>query len=482
MGLIHEYFDEQAMRSPEVIALYQDDRAITFDGLRIRVNRAAVGLESRGIREGCLVGLHVDRSIGWVVGLLAILKVNAAVVPLPPSYPVRRRQELATHGHLDCVIDEEATSLETTLPMRVFRLGELDASGGPTGAESIRGTPDQPAFVLSSSGSTGRPKMIVRSHGSFFHRLRWTWEQNPMSPGEVGCQKAHMTTTHAYYELLEPLLAGCPVVIVSDDEARNLERFWGIVRERAITRLLLVPSALRAALDMPDFQAPPLKVLILMGEAVDSRMADRLLAAFSAETQLFSIYGSTEASSTLVCDLRETVRPNGELPLGTPLTGDVKTFVLGSDLLPTQVGEVGRLYIGGSPLFAEYLNDSQLTESSFIRLEQDEGILFDTRDRVRLGDGGSLLFVGREDDFVKIRGFRVELSEVEHAMLAHPNVRQAAVLRRDPDVGEPTLVGFYSPSSISRAELFAHLRSHVPHYMVPSTLIGLGDLLSVRPV
>jgi hypothetical protein len=336
-----------------------------------------------------------------------------------------------------------------------------------------RWIPDAPAFILSSSGSTGTPKLIVRSHRSFFHRLRWTWRHHPFVDRDLGCQKAHMTTTHSLYELFEPLLAGAAAVIMSDEQARHLEGFWESIRQRGITRLLIVPSALRASLDMPAFEAPPLRVVVLMGEYVAPELARRAVHAFHPDTSLYSIYGSTEASSALVVDLRESLEPGRELPLGVPISDDVVAAVLDGDRCPVDEGQAGRLYLGGTPLFSGYLNDPDLTGAVLAEVTGHAGLMYDTRDQVRMAEDGRLDFVGRVDHTVKIRGFRVDLPEVERALCEYPGVRQATVVVTGEATGNASLVGFHIPAAVDASSLFAALRAQLPDYMIPSTLVGL---------
>jgi amino acid adenylation domain-containing protein len=473
--LLHEHFAERARALPEGIALFEGDRSITFADLDAAAEQLAWVLRSRRVGPGSSVGLHLERSVDWVIGMLGILKADAAVVPLPPAYPVDRLQEILDFAELHAVVDGAASPLDPALGVTGIRFSEASPAI-ERHARAPSGHPDQPAFVLCSSGSTGRPKMIVRSHRSFFHRLQWTWEKHPFEEGEVGCQKAHMTTTHSIYELFEPLLKGAPGVIIPDQDVRNLERFWDIVRDRGVSRLLIVPSALRASLDMPGFSAPPLEVLVLMGEYVDPVLAERTLAAFAARTRTYSIYGSTEASSTLVCDLRESLRPGEELPLGTPISSDVTALVLGPDLEPVTPGEAGRLYMRGTALFTGYLGDPTLTDSVFVDVPGHTDPLYDTKDEVRSMPDGGLEFVGRADHTVKIRGFRVDLLEVERAMLSHPEVSQAAVVVNESDSGTATLAAFYAPASVDRSTIFDEVRRQLPAYMVPSTLVGLDAL------
>ncbi|HKI94023.1 MAG TPA: non-ribosomal peptide synthetase, partial [Gemmatimonadales bacterium] len=469
--LLHHQFDEQARRTPAAVALYEGERSITYAELEHRADAIARALRAQGIGEGAVVGLHVERSMTWVSAALGILKTNATVLPLPPSYPVGRLEEILAHAALDAVVDDETTPLDPTLTVRRLRLETLSSGADTPRAES--GHADQTAFVLCSSGSTGTPKMIARSHRSFQHRLHWTWERHPYAAGEVCCQKAHATTTHGIYELFEPLLRGVPVVIIGDRDARNLEVFWDIIRARNVTRLLIVPSALHATLDMPGFVPPPLRVVVLMGEYVSPDLAARAVAAFPPTAHLYSIYGSTEASSTLVCDLRAALRPGQELPLGTPISDDVRPHVLGPDRKPVGPGEVGTLYMSGTPLFTEYFRSPELTDAVIVQDPPYAERLYDTHDQVRSMPDGSLEFVGRADNMVKIRGFRVDPQDVERALLSHPEVRRAAVVVRDGGSGHATLMAFVTPADVDSASVFRALRERLPPYMIPSAVVGV---------
>ena len=473
--LLTEHFEAQAKRTPERVALIQDGQSIRFGELAERVASVAFGLRSAGVGAGAMVGLHLERSIDWVVALLAILRANATVVPLPPSYPQERLRELLDFAQLDVVIDGAASPLCATTATPLVHFEDLRTSTAD-GAPFAPGDPDRAAFVLASSGSTGKPKLIVRSQRSFFHRLEWTWKENPYGPEEVCCQKAHMTTTHGIYELFEPLLRGTSQVIIPDETVRNLEGFWETLHDHEVSRLLIVPSMLRASLDMPEFRAPPLRVLVLMGEYVAPALAERALQAFPETTRTYSIYGSTEASSALVCDLREAFRPGEELALGRPITPNVEALVLNEDLESVAPGESGRLYLAGDLLFSGYFRDPEMTASVLIRVAGRAEPVFDSRDQVRLTTNGRLEFVGRVDDTVKIRGFRVDLQEVERALLAHPGVTQGAVAAAQGNRGDTSLRAFVTPSDIDRQGLFETLRERLPAYMVPAGITPLEEL------
>ncbi len=473
--LLHADFDAQASRTPGAVALHEGGRQVSYAQLQARTLHLAAALHRAGLGRGASVGLHLERSIDYYAVVLALLRLGAAVVPLPPSYPGARIREILAHAHLDAVVARGDVPQPQAGDTRVLQLDELDAQP-PGPLPPPADDPDLPAFVLASSGSTGTPKLIVRSHRSFYHRLAWTWSQHPYGEGERCVQKSAMTTTHSLYELFEPLLRGVPVWILGDAEARDLRGFWDTVAALAITRLLVVPSALQAALDLPGFAAPSVRVLVLMGEYVHARLAERALAAFPAPACVVSIYGSTEASSTLLCDLREAFRPGEELPLGRPLTAEVQAHVLDANGLPVAAGETGVLHIGGTALFSGYFRDPDLTASVRVRAPVASTPLYHTHDRVRRAPDGHLYFVGRSDHTVKVRGHRVDLQEVERTLLRHADIRQAAVVLHDDEDSGATLLGFYAPASVGRASVQRFLAEHLPSYMAPSELVALESM------
>ncbi len=472
--LLHERFTQQTQRTPDAVALRHRGRVITCGALEANAGRIAGALVSRDVGAGSVVGLHSERSPEQVAAVLGILKSGAAVLPLPPAFPPARKAQILDCASPDVVIDAEGSRLSSGRSGPEVLTVEALLAGPAGDIEAPEGRDEEAiAFVLSSSGSTGRPKLIARSHRSFFHRLEWTWQRHPYRAGEVCCQKAHMTTTHSIYELFEPLLMGVETLIVPDDEVRDLERFWEVIKRNDVTRLLIVPSPLRASLAMPGFQPPPLEVVVIMGEYVSPRLADEALRRFPATTRIYSIYGSTEASSTLVCDLRSLHREGEELPLGTPISADTRAVVLDDDLRPVGSDGTGRLYIGGPALFSGYLGDPAATDEAFVSEPGTGDRLYDTRDQVHLTLESEIRYLGRVDHTVKVRGFRVNTGEVESAVREHPPVASTVVLPEVGPEGATSLVAFVTPESIDPAALFDALRARLPDYMVPSAIVAL---------
>jgi acyl-CoA synthetase (AMP-forming)/AMP-acid ligase II len=462
---LHEAFERQASQTPDAIALYDHAGSIRYADLAARSTAAAAALSRRGLRH-VPIGVSIDRSIDYVIAVLGVLKADCFVLPLAPSYPRARLDQIVSFVEPAAIITnapgDSGFAAELLLSLSGLVGESAFFSPGPS-------DPAQPAFLLSSSGSTGRPKTIVRSHRSFFHRLHWTWSRHPFAPDEVCVQKSHMTTTHAIYEFFEPLLRGVPTHIVGDEAVRNLDDFWQSVRDRRVTRLLLVPSMLQTSLDTTSVDAPDLKVLVLMGERVPPGLAERTIQTFGPNTHCYSIYGSTEASSVLVCDIRADYRQGQELVLGTPISADVQAGVFDEAFQPVPHGSAGMLYIAGPALFTEYYRDAELTAA--VTATRDGTRWYRTQDEVRRLPGDALEFIGRVDDTVKVRGFRVDLREVERTIAAHPDVRQCVVLPTSNDGGDASLVVFLTPSNVTPNVVLDHARAALPAYMVPSAVV-----------
>ncbi len=474
---LHQLFSRQAGETPKSTALIFQGESITYEELDNRSDAVARHLASEGL-IGRPVGLFLNRGIDYVVAMLGVLKSGGACVPLPPTYPAARLQNVADLANLECVLADTTTA--ATSPFRDARLvlveDALNDDAAPPSQllSSLPAAESAVAFVLASSGSTGKPKLIARSHDSFMHRLSWTWTQHPFVEGERCCQKSHMTTTHSVYELFEPLLKGVPVVIYSDNDTRNIAGLSASWRADGITRLLLVPSLLNALVDVDrqGLKASPVRVVVLMGEAVDRAVAKLAVENLPEAACVYSVYGTSEASSSLVCDLREALSRGGDIPLGKPITQDVHAYVLDANGQEVEPGAEGTLHIAGTCLFSGYLGATPESSPGHARNPFGTGPLYDTRDRVKVLADGSVLYLGRTDNTVKVRGFRVDLGDVEQAIASHWGVREVVVVVRDGE-GGASLSAFTTPPGVGAAVLREHARAVLPDYMVPAVFVEL---------
>lgn len=480
---IHQLFETQAEKTPNGIAFTLGDKTMTFGELNVRANRLAHRLRRLGIVPGSRVGILMERSFEMVVGLLAALKAGAAYVPLDPAYPSERLAFMLEDA--DPAVLLTVRHLAAKVPplegARVLLVDE-EAGGEETGNPDSRVQPDDPAYIIYTSGSTGNPKGVVGLHRGAVNRFSWMWKEYPFEPGEVCCQKTSLGFVDSVWEVFGPTLAGIETVLVPEETVRDVSLFIDHLSERNVTRLVLVPSLLRAILEMEtDLRRllPRLKLWVSSGEALSRDLAG-LFRERLPDATLLNLYGSSEASADATCfDTRE-----GEslsfVPIGRPIA-NTKVYLLDSALRPVPVGVPGELYVGGEGLARGYWNRPGLTAEKFLPnpFGGDPGErLYRTGDLARYLPDGNLEYVGRADHQVKIRGHRVELAEVEAALASHPGVREVAVAARDEAPLDRRLAAYVvlRGDPVTPDTLKAFLSRKLPDYMVPSAFVFLDGL------
>ncbi|MEV0521002.1 amino acid adenylation domain-containing protein, partial [Nonomuraea sp. NPDC050405] len=438
--------------------------SVTYGELAERVSRLAVELTGHGAGPGDVVGLRLGRSVDAVVAMLAVWRAGAAYLPLDPADPVARHQHMiATSGARLTVSDGlrvsgglSASGTDRRPP------GQLVPDGRPGGQEPGL------AYVIFTSGSTGTPKGVAVEHAGLAARVRWMRREYGLRPGDQVVQLASLSfDTHAE-ELYPALSTGATVVLVPDGGATLPDL---LAARPGITVLDLPTAYFHQLVDLIDEIAWPaaLRLVVIGGEQVSATALARWRGRFGDRVRLVNTYGPTE--TTIVATAADLAggRQEGDgphPPIGRPIEATT-IRVLDAHGAPTPPGAPGELYIGGAGVARGYLGLPELTARRFVRLP-DGGRYFRTGDRVRLRPDGLLEFLGRMDEQVKVRGFRIEPGEVEHCLLTHPDVRQVAVAARD---GE--LVAYVVGEA---AELDRHVAGRLPPYMVPTRWVVLDAL------
>ena len=257
---IHELFEAQVEKTPEAVAVVFEEQRLTYRELNERANQLGHHLRSLGVGPEVLVGLCVERSLEMVVGLLGILKAGGAYVPLDPTYPKERLSFLLEDTGAPVLLTQARLALG--LPEHRARVLCLDTEWEPVAREHVKNPasgagPDNLAYVIYTSGSTGKPKGVLGTHRSAVNRFAWMWEAYSFQPGEVCCQKTTLSFVDAVWEVFGPLLRGVPAVLVPDAVVKDVSRFVRALADARITRLVVVPSLLRAMLDLyPDSREP----------------------------------------------------------------------------------------------------------------------------------------------------------------------------------------------------------------------------------
>jgi amino acid adenylation domain-containing protein len=484
---LQHVFETHASQTPDAVALVCGDASLTYRELNCRANQVAHYLQALGISPEMLVGLCIERSLAMVVGLLGILKAGAAYVPLDPTYPPERLAFMLEDSHPSVILTQE--HLVTRLPAYGMLVVCLDVHWPIIAQYSddnpVSGaTADHVAYLLYTSGSTGRPKGVLGVHRATLNILAWLWQAYPFASHEVCCQKTSMSFTDSIQELLGPLLRGIRTVLIPNEALQDLPNFVQTLATHRVTRLILVPSLLRALLDAyRDLQdrLPSLRLWFTGGEALSSDLWQRFQEHLP-HGRLINLYGASEASAnTTWYDTSLTSHALTSVPIGRPIA-NTQIYVLDRHLQLVPIGVPGELYVGGVSLTRGYLCCPELTAERFIPhpfSHEPEARLYKTGDVVRYRPDGNLEYMGRLDHQVKLRGIRIELGEVEAALAQYPAVQEAVVMVREEMPGEPRLVAYVVPvqeQELTIRELRRALARQLPVAMVPATFVILNTL------
>ncbi|HEX5873144.1 MAG TPA: amino acid adenylation domain-containing protein, partial [Pyrinomonadaceae bacterium] len=482
---IHERFETQVDQTPNAVALISDDEVVTYRELNSRANRLANYLLRLGAGTESRVGICLERSVKAVVSILAVLKAGAAYVALDPNYPLERLDFIRHDAQLSLLITEEplATSW-TTGDAKVILLDRdwaaIEAESGETPSTPV--SANNLAYVVYTSGSTGRPKGVMALHRGAMNRFNWMWRTYPFTANEVCCQKTSLAFVDFVWEVFGPLLQGIPGVIIPDDVVKDPRELNRVLAANHVTRIVLVPSLLRAMLD--DLggrkkQLPDLKIWVCSGEALPIDLCERFKAILP-DRVLLNLYGSSEASADSTYYEVEDREFTRNILIGSPLD-NTQIYLLDERLRPAPAGTPAELHIGGDGLARGYLGRPELTAEKFIPdpFSKVPGQrLYKTGDLARWTDEGKLEYAGRRDHQVKIRGVRIELAEVEAALSRHPDLKQAVINALEDTPGEKRLVAYVVPTDgpLSVSQLRNFIRQELPEYMVPSAFVFLERL------
>jgi amino acid adenylation domain-containing protein/thioester reductase-like protein len=498
--LAHELFERQAERTPAAVALACGGRTVRYDDLDRRAGRLAGRLRRLGMGPERLVGLLAERTPAMVAGMLAILESGAGWVPLDPEDPPARLALIAADAGLDLVLAQQR--LAGRLPAAPCAVLALDDDGealdevpaarpaatpaaaalsapGP-GAALPRGgsgaLPASIAYVMYTSGSSGRPKGVAVPHAALAGQLAWLLATFPLDAGDRVLQKAAFTFDTAVEEILLPLAAGARLVLAAPGGGRDLDYLVRTLAGEAITFLDVTPSLLAALLEHPHARScTALRRVLSGGEALAADLCRRCFATLPAE--LYNTYGPTEATIQVAV---HRCRPGEEeVPLGRPVTG-IRLHVLDAELRPVPIGVVGEICAAGAGLARGYLRQPGATAAAFVPLPGGGPgeRLYRTGDLGRFDAAGRLLFAGRRDQQVKLRGFRIEPGEIEAALREHRGVREAVVemVRRDPGGRLAAWVVAAPGWTLEARELRSFLAARLPGYMVPAAFVILAAL------
>ncbi|WP_327250854.1 non-ribosomal peptide synthetase [Streptomyces sp. NBC_01244] len=476
----------QAAATPEAIAVSAAGRHVGYRELLSRTDELAVALRAGGVRPGDLVALHLDRTADLPAALLAVLATGAAYLPLDPGYPAERLAlVLRDSGAVLVLADREPSPLVAAAAPAVLRLptpsAQDPAEAGPGAGPAAAPGPDDVAYVLYTSGSTGRPKGVAVGHRALVNLLTSFADRLGSGPRHAWLGLTSLSFDISALELYLPLITGGRLVLAPDGLAVDGPGLLALVGAEGVTHVQATPSGWRVMLTAGSAADALGSVTGLAGgEALPLPLARELRARTA---RLFNVYGPTETTIWSTCS--EVPSAPEHVRIGSPIA-NTQVYIVDERLRPTPLGIPGELLIGGDGVAHGYLGRPELTAERFVQspFGPPGARLYRTGDRAVWTPDGELDFLGRIDDQVKIRGHRVELGEIESALLEHPALAQAAVAVRTEEDGEPFLAGYLVPAAGARPPAPADLRDHLlrtlPAAMVPQRWLTL-DRLPLTP-
>ncbi len=486
-AVMHRLFERQARATPEATAVDFEGQRLSFRELNAQANHLARALVLRGVQADVLVAVSMERGLALLVAILAVLKAGGAFVPVDPDLPEERLTHILgdSGARLLLVQSHLADRLRAASTMADAELLEVPSIPEGSRRQSAN-LPDrvdsaQLAYVIYTSGSTGQPKGVRIPHRALCNHALWFAGAIGLTPSDRMLQLASIGFDAAMAELFAPLAVGAPVVLAPPHAQRDVLGIGELIRTSRVTVVQMVPSALRAALAGGAFVGQtPLRYLVSGGEALDHALVADVQRAMPG-VRLGNFYGPTEACvDSTMTEIDASVLGRRAIPIGRPIA-NVRCHVLDRHLQPVPVGAPGELFIGGLGLADGYHERPQRTAERFIADPFRSGDrLYRSGDIARYYCDGTIEYLGRVDSQVKVRGYRIELAEIESALLSHPGIHDAAVIVRADDVGEPTLVAYLvcaaGATPPSAQAIMSRLRQELPSYAVPS-VYGFLDAL-----
>jgi amino acid adenylation domain-containing protein len=417
---IHQLFERQVEKTPDKIAIICDDQAITYQELSTRANKLAHYLREKGVNSDTCVAINCKRSIDLIIGILSILKAGGAYVPLDPSYPKERLRYILEDTKAPLIITESHLIDQLSgidIDIVALETAQKTLESYPETNLSESSQPHNLAYVIYTSGSTGEPKGVLIEHNSICNRLLWLQDDIKLSQEDIYLHQFSFCFDGAVVSLWWPLVYGTTIIVPSSEGLSDGEYLARIISQKSVSTLFCTPSMMNVLLNYSKLhEVQSINKVILGGETFPKKLFEKLQILKGCK--LYNFYGPTECSvMSSYYDATSKMIVTPTVPIGRPVA-NTYIYILDAFRHPPPVGAVGEIYIGGKGLARGYLNRQTLTEERFIfsPFMNDKGEqirLYRTGDLGRYLPDGNIEHLGRNDDQVKLRGFRIELKEIE---------------------------------------------------------------------
>ena len=472
---IHELFEQQVERTPDADAIIFGEEQLTYRELNRRANQLAHHLALVGVGPEVRVGIYLERSTQMITGLLATLKAGGVYVPLDPAYPQERISFMTGDSGAQVLLTQKRFlgTLSKNLP-KVICLDDESSNISNQSEHNLdsKVSNNNLAYIIYTSGSTGMPKGVMIEHQGICNLAAAQIHAFQIEAGSRVLQFAPFSFDASVSEIFTSLLEGATIVLGKYESMLPGSGLIDLLRDERITTVTFPPTVLSS---LPDALLPSMKTIVSAGEACSAEIIQR----WGANNRFLNAYGPTEV--TVCATIAECNVKTGNPTIGKPIP-NAQVYLLDKYLQPVPIGVTGQMHVGGHGLARGYIGQPALTAEKFIPnpFSLTEGSrLYSTGDLARYKPDGEIEFLGRIDEQVKVRGHRIEVGEIEAALISHPQVREAVVIAREEDKGEKRLVAYVVASEQVRAsvsELREYLKERVPEALVPSAIVVLDEL------
>jgi len=478
---IPQLFEEIVSRYPDRKAVQFDKQAMSYQELNDEANKVAGKLLEIGVKPQQCVGVFIERSFQLISSILGILKNRAVYVPFSVDYPEERVRYIIEDAGIQIVITQEnlMPMFENITGLTVLNINDI-GKYHPLSDHKIEQqsyNADDIAYVLYTSGTTGYPKGVAIQHSGICNRLIWMKETYQLQPHEVLLHKAPIGFDVSICEIFYPLTSGAVLAVAKPDSNKNIRKLISEIKENQVTMVHFIPPLLDLFLDyIKPGDCESLRILVCGGEKWSFSLGEKTLEKLNVE--LYNGYGPTETSVGVAYWKFDGMYADRLVPIGKPIA-NTKFYVLNEQLDYVKEGEIGELCISGICLSSGYLNKPDVTNMNFVSNPHNHANapsyarLYRSGDLVRQLEDGNIVYVGRTDGQVKLRGMRLELGEVENALLAFEAVSAAVVLYHESG-GRAFLSGHVVLSNGNHGpneeQLKAQLKEKLPDYMIPNSL------------
>jgi amino acid adenylation domain-containing protein len=489
---VHELFEEWARKTPQATALVFGDQQLTYRELDEKSNQLARYLQKLGVGPNVLVGICMDRSIDMVVSLLGTLKAGGAYVPLDPSYPLKRLSSMVSDIEIKVLLSHQKNA--ESIPENKAAIVYLDSDRPLIDSESkdlpaSQAGPDTLVYVIFTSGSTGKAKAAAVFHRGWTNLMHWFDTEFNVTAQDKNLVVSSFSFDITQRSMAMPLIRGGELHLLASttyDPALILST----INARKITLMNCAPSTFYPVIENPllsPFQKlRSLRVLFLGGEAISATRLREWAESPDSRAEIANVYGAAECSDVSsfyrLTDYARYV--TSSVPIGKPVF-NTQIHLLDKDLNPVAFGEAGEICIAGAGVGKGYINDPALTEEKFVPnpFSSDPGSrLYRTGDLGRFLPDWNLEFIGRADHQVKLRGFRIDLGDIETSLRQHALIREAVVLNKGYGPSDQRLIAYMAPKDKSTTreqleeEMRPYLKEKLPEYMVPSEFIRVEEM------